>query len=316
MKRKALAWIVALTMVMVVLSGCGSGTETATEEKGDSKVVTGETGYPVTVVDDYDNEVTLEKEPTKIVTLGPAQTEIVCELDGTKRLVGRSEIDDYPAEVADIQSVGAYYEPNVEMIIGLAPELIISTNYMDDAVKAQLEASGAKVYMCYDRGIDETEDNIKDIGLLINQNDVAADTIASIEEAREEISQTLGIDVEGRKVMIDLGDYYSAGPGSLLDDMLKELHATNIAADTGTEWPQLSAEQIIAADPDVYLSFYPTVEDIKAMPGFDHIAAVKNDQIYFYDMYSEEASMIQRSGPRIGDGLSLLAQAIYPELFQ
>lgn len=98
--------------------------------------------------------------------------------------------------------------------------------------------------------------------------------------------------------------------------MLKDINAKNIASDAGTDWPQLSVEQIIAKNPDVYVSFFTTPDEIKKVPGFDQVNAVKNDAIVYYEMLSPDSDLIQRPGPRVVDGLELLAAAVYPDQFK
>ena len=92
-------------------------------------------------------------------------------------------------------------------------------------------------------------------------------------------------------------------------------YAVNIAADGTDQWPQLSTEEIIADNPDVYISLYTKPEDVKATPGFDKINAIINNQLVYFEYLTPESDMIQRPGPRIIEGMALIAESIYPEIF-
>jgi iron complex transport system substrate-binding protein len=87
----------------------------------------------------------------------------------------------------------------------------------------------------------------------------------------------------------------------------------NIASKADSPYPQLSAEQVIAQDPEVIVladaAYGVTVDSVKARPGWDQITAVKNGAIYPID-----GDIISRPGPRILDGLKALASFIHPEL--
>jgi iron complex transport system substrate-binding protein len=136
---------------------------------------------------------------------------------------------------------------------------------------------------------------------------MAADREALVEKAKTAKTQ--------KSVFFDIGKFYTAGPGSTLDSMLTDLNAVNIAADGVEQWPQLSTEEIIADNPDVYISLYTKPEDVKATPGFDKINAIINDQLVYFEYLTPESDMIQRPGPRIIDGMALIAESIYPEIF-
>ncbi|MDO4288075.1 MAG: ABC transporter substrate-binding protein [Eubacterium sp.] len=314
MKKEFKAVLAALILGMVLVftaAGCQRGGG----DSGAAAVTTGESSYPMTVVDDLDQDVTFDAEPQRVVSLSPANTEILFALEVSDKVVGRTDYCNYPEEASKVESIGDYNAPNVEKILSLSPDLVLATDFIDDNVRSQLEAAGAKVMVFKATDIGGVQSEILTVGQVVNANDKAADIVDTMEEKYVSITKKC-LEAETQKsVFIDIGGYYSSGATSLLGTMLRDINANNIAADTGMDWPQLSVEQIIAANPDVYISFYTTPEDIKKVPGFDQINAIKNDQIYYYEMLSEDSDIIQRPGPRIVDGLELLAKDVYPELF-
>jgi iron complex transport system substrate-binding protein len=107
---------------------------------------------------------------------------------------------------------------------------------------------------------------------------------------------------------------FSAGPGSYIDDFYTLLKADNIAAQTGEAFPQLTAEAIVAADPEVIIladeAFGVTAESVKARPGWDVITAVQEDRICAVD-----PNVASQPGPKLVEALETLATCLYPELF-
>ena len=249
------------------------------------------------------------------MSLSPAATEIVYAIGAGDKVVGRTDYCDYPQEVADVDSIGSYAEPNMELIIEKAPDVIFVSDYIDDSIRSQVEAIGTKVFIFSANDIEAAENDIQAAGQILNLNDEAKEVTDGMEADRADLKETLSGKEEEKSVFIDIGSYYSAGPGSLLDSLLKEIQAENVAEDTGETWPQLSVERIIEKDPNVYVSLYTKPEELKEVSGLADLDCIANDNIVYFDGLSNEANMMQRPGPRLVQGAKILAESIYPELF-
>ncbi len=107
---------------------------------------------------------------------------------------------------------------------------------------------------------------------------------------------------------------YTAGPGSFIDDVIRRAGGTNIAGDAKTEYPQLSSEQVVAADPQVIIlgdeGAGVSPKAVKERAGWSKIAAVQEDRIYKID-----PDIGSRPGPRIVDALEQVARFLHPDLF-
>jgi len=316
MKKKKLRRLSASLIIlalMVSFTGCQQS-GTTTDAKG-VETKSGSTSYPVTVTDNAGNAVTIDKEPQKIVSLSPATTEILFALDQGDKVVGRTKYCNYPEAALAVTDVGSFNSPTLEKIIELSPDLVVASDFISDDIKQQLEATGAKVITFNAANIDGILSNIVDTGEVTNANDQAKAVVEKMAAEREALSEKAQTAKTQKAVFFDIGKFYSAGPGSTLDSMLTDLNAVNIAADRTDQWPQLSTEEIIADNPDVYISLYTTPEEIKATPGFDKINAIINDQVIYFEFLTLESDMIQRPGPRIIEGMALIAESIYPEIF-
>lgn len=331
MKKKSLALILAASMAAAMI-GCGSEQETtaaettaaetsaeettAAESEAETTEEASEAGPgALAIVDDLGMEIELTAVPNSVVSLSPSCTEILFAVGAGDCVVGRTDFCTYPEEVAEIDSIGSYVSPNTELILSLSPDVVFASDYVDDAVRSQLENAGISVIVLSANSLEAVEADILLVGQVMEMNDGAEAVVAKMEEELTALTDSL-TDVTEKTAFVDLGSFYSAGPGSLLDDVLNHIGVTNIAADTGETWPQLSVESIIEKNPDVYISLFPTVDEIKATDGLSDLDCIQNDQIIYIDGYSVEGDMIQRPGPRLVEGMQALAELVYPELFQ
>ena len=109
MKKKVLSVVLALCMTASVASCSGSSESEATTTAATTTAATtaeetteeteasdedSSAAFPLTYVDAYGNEVTLEAEPETVVSVSPALTEIIYALGAEDKLVGRTDYCD------------------------------------------------------------------------------------------------------------------------------------------------------------------------------------------------------------------------------
>lgn len=329
-KRKALLISLLMALAMAFMVGCGGKeskedaknspktadeTQATEDESKDDGQQTGGTEYPLTITDSLGNEVTIEKEPQRVISLAPAQTEILFALGVGDRVKGRTDYCSYPEEAAEVESIGTYSSPNTELILSMEPDVIFVSDYIDDSIKEQVESTGAKTVVFSANSVEEVQEMILQVGQILNVNEKAKEITDSMDADLKDLQDILSSVEEKKSVFVDIGSFYSTGPGSLMADMLDKINVTNVVADTGKAYPQLSTEAIIEKNPDIYLSLETVPEELKATAGLSELDCIKEDNIIFYDLLSKETDVIQRPGPRVVEGMRLLAEQIYPDLF-
>ncbi len=332
-RQKMLLISLLMALAMTFMVGCGGKeskedvkssqktadetqtTEVESKDNGQQASGTGGTEYPLTITDSLGNEVTIEKEPQRVISLAPADTEILFALGVGDRVKGRTDYCSYPEEAAEVESIGTYTSPNTELILSMEPDVIFASDYIDDSIKKQVESTGAKTVVFSANSVEEVQGVILQAGQILNVNEKAKELTDSMDADLKDLQAALSSVKEKKSLFVDIGSFYSAGPGSLLADMLDKMDVTNVAADTGEAYPQLSVEAIIEKNPDIYLSLYSTPEELKEVAGLNELDCIKEDHIVFYEALSKEADMIQRPGPRVVEGMRLLAEQIYPDLF-
>lgn len=324
---KKFSHVLLLTLLMVFLFGCSNSNDNAdgaasnegtTSEKNNSS----DAEYPLTLTDAIDNEVTLEEEPERIVSLMPSNTEITFALDQGDKVVGVTDNDTYPEEVSDIDTVGDM-EFNVEKIISLEPDIVLAHESLVASSQEsldQLSDADIEVFTVEDATeIDTTYETIKNIGQIVGAKDQAEQLVTEMREDFTELEEiTSEVSEEDRQsVFFEISpspDIYTAGQDTFLDELLQIVNADNAAGDQ-EGWVEMDPEAIIELDPEVIVTTYgdyveDTTDEVTSRDGFKDVDAVKNERIYDVD-----SDKVSRPGPRLTDGAKEIAEVVFPELF-
>jgi len=278
------------------------------------------TAYPLTLTDDAGQQVTITAAPTRIVSLAPSNTEIVCVLDACDDLVGVTDFDDYPAQVADVTDVVVGAVVDVEKVVAADPELILAAGngLTSTAVIDQLTHLGYPVLSLYPHDLGGVYDDISLVGEAIDAQGVADELVSSLQVRAAAVANAVAGAARPRtfyEVGVFEGSIYTAGKDSFLASLISLAGAEPITGDPASTAIQL--EDLIAADPELILlgdAAYDqtiTAASVAARAGWSDMTAVKNGHV----VVVLDDVVITRPGPRIVDGLEALAKAIHPELF-
>lgn len=300
----------AIALTLGALSGCSSPQDT-TEPLQDSGSAA-ESAFPVTISDDAGRPVTIEKEPARIVSLAPANTEILFAIGAGDRVVGVTTYDDYPPEVAEIAQVGDFAGPNLEAVAAAEPDLVLATTGVQGDVIAKLEELGATVVAIDPQTLDGLYEAITEVGMATGEVEGAEAVVAEMRADVAEIEQAVS-DLEPVAAFIEIGQnpLFTVGTGTLLDELVIIAGGANVVAEPG--YVPYSVEQLVKADPAVYLATKGSSSDpaaIEKRAGFSEIAAIKNGRIVIMD-----DNLVSRPGPRAVLGLRQIAEGLHPEAF-
>ncbi len=278
--------------------------------------ITFATTYPLTITDDLGEEVTLEAEPMRVVSMLPSYTETLCAIGACDTLVGVDRYSDFPAQVQDLPDLGGTLsETNVEGIVALAPDLVLVSESGDLA--QTLRVLGLKVHAGSPQTFEETFEYFERLGQMMNREAQAQALIADTRlEIGEVETRTQGLDAPSVYYEIDATPY-SVGPGSFIGTLIQKAGGDNIVSAEQGEFPQLEPEYIVAQNPDlIILGNAPSgesVETLAARPGFESLAALRNGRVV--ELSEEQVNIMNRPGPRIAQAAKLLASLFHPEVF-
>jgi len=306
--RRISVALIALTIIVLGLTACASPPTAAP---------TTAPAVFITVTDDAGRQVTLKGLPTRIVSLAPSNTEVLYALGLGDRVVGVTEYCDYPPEAKQKPKIGGFANIDLEKVIGLDPDLVLATNIHVGAVVSELQKRGVTVVVVEPKNVDDVLAEITFVGKITATSDAAAKLIAQMKTRIDAIAAKTATAKTKPRVFYEIDkSLYTPGPGSFLDDMIIKAGGVNIASDAQSAYPQLSLESFVLKDPEViFLGDHPfgeTPDTVKARPGWANISAVKNGRI----VPVVDVNIVSRPGPRLVEGLELIARALYPELFQ
>jgi cobalamin transport system substrate-binding protein len=274
----------------------------------------------LTVTDDAGRSVLLPDVPSRIVSLAPSNTEIVCAIGACDRLVGVTDADDFPAEVANVPRVVVATQVDVEKVVGAQPQLILAAGngLTPTSVIDQLAGLGYPVLVLYPNDLDALHADIQLVGETINAEAAVTELLTGMRAREQAVVDRVAAAARPRtfyEVGVFQGTIYTAGSGSFLASLITLAGGDAITGDALSTAIQL--EDLVAADPQLILlgdaAYDPTVTPaaVAARPGWEGISAVRDGQI----VAVPEDPVITRPGPRIVDGLEALARAIHPELY-
>jgi iron complex transport system substrate-binding protein len=273
--------------------------------------------FPATLTDDEGTTITLAAAPKKIVSLTPATTEILFKIGAGDRVVGKVEdIANFPPEASAIPVVGTFSGVDVEKIVGLDADLVIaggSGGTPPDAIK-QLRDLKVPVLVVYAPDLDGVFHDITLTGQAVGAADEAADLVASMRAGIDQVAATTA-GAKKPRVFYETGDQpavYGIADDSVYEEMIGLAGGTPVTTGSATNW-EMPTEKLVTADPELIIlgdsAYGVTADAVAKRPGWGSITAVKAKAISGIDDI-----VVTRPGPRLVDGLKLLAAAIHPEL--
>ncbi len=316
-KRKVWAYLIVVILVFS-LAGCKSS---AKNQVTDNQSKNTANSFPMVLTDDLGRNLTLDKAPSRIVSLAPSNTEILFYLGLGDKVVGNTTYCNYPEAAKNCTKVGGFADPSLEKVVALKPDLVLATDIHKPLLES-LEDAGMKVLVLDPKTIEGIISNIQLVGKAcgvenkaIELNQVLTNRINAVNEKIANIP-----DNQRPTVYCEIWDQplMSVGKDSLIGQVIRMAGGINMTDDSGEEYPQISAEIVIARNPAVMINSYGmgsakvvTPAEIAGRKGWSQLAFIKNDRIY-----SIHSDLLNRSAPRIVDGIEKMAQCLYPELFK
>jgi len=304
MRKKSLVGIAGLFLLTALTACGGSDTTTETSVVETTETTSANSTYPVTVGD-----LTLTTQPMRIISLSPTATEMLYAIGAGAQVVAVDDYSNFPADAVALGTALSGYEPNVEAIAGYTPDLVIVA-YDAGGIVDQLKSLSIPVFMAAAAtSFEDVYLQIEQLGALTGnlenavllsgqmQTDIAA-AVAEVQLPTTPITYFHELD----------NTLYSATSNTFIGQVYGLFGLKNIADGVidGNDYPQLSAEVIVKANPDIiFISHLETPEVVAARDGWGRLKAVTNNQVI-----ALPADIPSRWGPRIVEFVRVIRDAI------
>lgn len=250
----------------------------------------------------------------RIVSISTVATEMLFAIDAGDRVVAVDSMSNYPAEAPTTDLSG--YQPNVEAILGFAPDLVV-LSYDPGDVVAGLEAAGvATLLQGAAYTLADTYDQITALGAITGNVDEAAALVAGMQSEMAELAASVQERDEPLSYYHELDDtLYTVTSSTFIGEVYALaglVNAADAADPDGASWgyPQLSAEYLLDADPDlIFLAdtrcCSQTAVTVAERPGWETLTAVTNGTVIELD-----DDVASRWGPRIVHLLRVIVDSV------
>lgn len=246
----------------------------------------------------------------RIVSLSPNVTETLYALDAGNYLVGRSDYCNYPEVVSSLPSVGTLYNPSLETLLSLEPNLVISSAFVPDDFLASVQKAGIEVLQLNtDQSFAGTYTLIRSIAAKVGRESKAELLILEMQNTVQQVVTTYQNTYKPTVYMvIDFGGFDGTATGdTFLGEMIELAGAFN-AAKEARNWT-FSKELLMERDPEILLinprwgeQPETTIEEFTTTKPYRDLSG----KIIPFD-----ADTTSRQGPRSAEALKALAELIH-----
>ena len=298
MIHRTLRPLLAVLVAMLLASACG-GVDSSIAMSGSPGV---DRGSPA-----HDG-------PTRIVSISTVATEMLFAIGAGHRVVAVDSMSNFPSEAPSTDLSG--FEPNVEAILGFAPDLVI-LSYDPGDVVASLDVAGvASLLLGAAQTIADTYSQIEALGAVTGDQDAAATLVAEMQAEIAVLADSVQSRDEPLSYYHELDEtLYTVTSTTFIGEVYALaglVNAADPADPDGSAWgyPQVSAEYLLDADPDIIFladtkCCAQNVAAVAARPGWANLTAVSRGEIVELD-----DDVASRWGPRIVEFLRSIVEAV------
>lgn len=261
----------------------------------------------VSLRDGLGRTVDLPRKPLRIVSLTPSVTEMLFALGLGDRVVGVTDNDDWPPQARRRAHVGDIH-PDFERILALKPDLVVMEGSLAPSTLTRLETLHLPVLALDSGTLAGFRRSVLLVATATGTTPRAQALLSDLDRHLAAVGQRARKRPAGRwpTVFVEVGEQplFAAGPGTFVNELVQLAGGVNVFADGQTAYPQVSAEWLLARNPDVIVLTTSSVEAFSNRPGFDRLKAVRSGRIYRID----PPDPIVRPSFRLAQGVEALAR--------
>ena len=310
MKVRSTATLALCALILLPGGGCGpsenraGGRESAEHHPAARRVT-----------DQLSREVAIGPRPARIVSMAPSLTEMLYAMGVWDRVIGVTQYDEFPEDVGTRTRIGDMLHPNLEIILGLKPDLVVATvngNYRDNIER--LQSFGIPVFVLSAGRIDEVYEGFRYLGRALNDEAEAERQIHGMQARIDDVRRRLAGRAPARVLYLTWVDpVLVPGRDAFETEALALAGAESLTRDLSAQrYPRFSLEQVLRLAPDVVLTVRHNADGIRnvlSSPRWASVPAVQKKQVYVV------SDLIQHPSQRLADGIEEVARVLHPAAF-
>jgi len=259
--------------------------------------------------------------PQRIVSLSPDLTEILYGVGAFSHVVGVSNYDSYPPEVAKLPHLGELHSPSLERLAALRPDLVVVNNAQAPFLEDTLRQLGLRVLKTSNRSLAEVYSSVIAIGSATGHEGEAAKLVASMRQGLDRVARRTTGTPKPRVVLVvdrtpgTLRDLYTATDGSFLAELVGIAGGRIAVPKVESGYTKLRKEDLLAADPDIILDFVHgpksrfAGDPLEAWREMPELKAVRTKRVQGVNQ-----DFVPHASQRIVQTAELFARLIHPEI--
>jgi iron complex transport system substrate-binding protein len=308
-------WFLVFLLLLLLLAACGQSST------GTTAPVPTSTPTPV-VVDAYGTPIVYPSTtPQRIISLVPTTSDMLAALNLDSRVVAVDSYTDYPADLKALPKISTNGQYNIEQIVALKPDLVLSYGAATKQYDSQMVGLGLRVVDLPPGNLTQILQELLTVGRLTFTQEKAGQVVNQLQQQINQVKAAVA-GTTAPSVLLELDDStpghpYVYGGSSYGDELVQDANGVNIFHDntSGGGYPQVTDEAIIHANPQFVIvtekiDYGVDVSSVYKRPNWSGIDALK-----MHHVYQIGPSLIAHPGPRLVQWLRCLAQTLHPEKF-
>jgi iron complex transport system substrate-binding protein len=310
MTRKVAALLVAV-VVLATVGATPAASLASPAESVDSSAPFAQCGFPVSMTDATGTEVSLEQEPQRVVTLGPAAAQTLVEIGAGDKIVGATKFANFlegSEDWADVSGSGQQ-TASVEKVIAQNPDLVLAENIVGEDTVSKLRQAGITVYKFRrSPSLEFVYEKVHKTGRLVGASEAAADVVAEM-QYDVAVARTAAEGKESPTVLYPFYGY-TTGSETFQHAVITAAGGTNVAAEAGLEGFKPLSDEIVANATVSWLMLQEG-QSPPARPAYNGTIAVQMENYVYVN-----PNNISQPAPRITTPIAKLSKAWHPRAYE
>lgn len=232
--------------------------------------------------DYYNRKVKVKQKPQTVVSISPGITEILFDLGVGNKIIGRTIFCNFPKEALQIEAIGGISDANLERIIALRPQIVITSSMVRKDLVENIEKAGISIICLPERSnIEGVFGTIRILGKIFDKENTADSLINNMKNQLNEIKSTYNDNSYKPSIYYVVGygatGDFTAGRDTYINEIIELSGGRNIANNI-SNW-SYSKEELFAQQPDYIIVRQEDLNHFINTAPYKDLKAVKEKKV-------------------------------------